>query len=86
MEESIGIPWTEPALGMGWLCKNLETVLPAKTGEDRWIFFHQKTFPLGHQLNIVVPCSSPVFFGTSDVPYVGSQTQKKVLGWSAYQI
>ena len=24
-------------------------------------FFHQKTFPQGHQLNIVVLCSSPVF-------------------------
>ena len=60
----IGILWTEPALGIGWLfLKTLSRFSQQKQESmDGSVFFHQKTFPQGHQLNIGVPGSSPVFF------------------------
>ena len=59
MEESKSESY-EPALGIGWLCKNLESVFPAKTGEDGWIcFFPPKNFsprsPVKHRGSAFLP-------------------------------
>ena len=46
---------------------------------DGSVFFHQKTFPQGHQLNIGVPGSSPVFFNRM-FPMWGLRPKKRFWG------